>query len=216
MTQPCGQTHSFRMWNRLVFICFCRSHIYFKDAKTMQINRILKWSLIGPGGLSSISPKNNRDLTQNVCIFLFKLGDPSFNGRWVIMQTSKVDTDTHTDTDSDNTRSPKGLEYKWNDLTLAFQLPIYIHSLIIDNFKPDSYEACLYEAYLIDYFIVELKSIMGHLFLWYVSSSSTVMFDSAVDSSVKLEPHKVQGGYIYNSYNVINKIRKTLSHMENK
>ena len=35
--QPC------RMWNRLRF---CKSHKYFKDAKAMQIHRILKISLI--------------------------------------------------------------------------------------------------------------------------------------------------------------------------
>ena len=31
----------FRMWSRLRSIRFCRSHKYFKDAKAMQINRIL-------------------------------------------------------------------------------------------------------------------------------------------------------------------------------
>ena len=37
----CAQ--SFRMWNRLRF---CKCHKYFKNAKAMQINRILKISLI--------------------------------------------------------------------------------------------------------------------------------------------------------------------------
>ena len=31
----------FRMWNRLPFHQFCRSHKYYKDAKEMQINSIL-------------------------------------------------------------------------------------------------------------------------------------------------------------------------------
>ena len=33
----------FRMWNRPIFIHFRRSHKYFKGAKVMQINKILKW-----------------------------------------------------------------------------------------------------------------------------------------------------------------------------
>ena len=35
----------FRMWNRHIFICFCRSHKYFKDAKAMQKNKTWKWKL---------------------------------------------------------------------------------------------------------------------------------------------------------------------------
>ena len=47
----------FRMWNRPVFIRFCRSRKNCKDAKAMQINEILKWSSIWPGRLSLIRPK---------------------------------------------------------------------------------------------------------------------------------------------------------------
>ena len=44
-TTPLGEhicVQPFRMWNRPILIRFCRSHKYFKDAKAMQINKILK------------------------------------------------------------------------------------------------------------------------------------------------------------------------------
>ena len=43
---------------------FCRSHKYFKDAKVMQINEILKISLIWHVMLNQ--PLNNRDLNQGI------------------------------------------------------------------------------------------------------------------------------------------------------
>ena len=45
--KPLGEhicVQPFRMWNRPIFIHFRRFHKYFKDAKAMQINKILKWS----------------------------------------------------------------------------------------------------------------------------------------------------------------------------
>ena len=44
-TTPLGEhicAQPFRMWNRHIFIRFCRSHKYFKDAKAMQINKTWK------------------------------------------------------------------------------------------------------------------------------------------------------------------------------
>ena len=35
----------FRMWNRHIFVRFCRSHKYFKDAKAMQIKKTWTWKL---------------------------------------------------------------------------------------------------------------------------------------------------------------------------
>ena len=43
---------------------FCRSHNYFKDAKVMQINRVLKISSIWHS--CSINHENNRDLNQGI------------------------------------------------------------------------------------------------------------------------------------------------------
>ena len=66
-----------------------------------------------PWGSRSIIPKNNRDLNQGVLHLWSKFGDPSLNGRWVIVQTSSWLIHTHTPThrptyaSDDNTRRPK-------------------------------------------------------------------------------------------------------------
>ena len=61
-----------------VFICFYRSHKYFKDAKAMQINRISK--IVRFDMSNSINPQNNRDLNQGTLHLWSKFGDPSLKG----------------------------------------------------------------------------------------------------------------------------------------
>ena len=56
------------------------------------------------------SPQNNRDLNQGLLHLLFKFGDPSLNGCWVIARTSKCLPHTQTDgrTDGQATTIPQG------------------------------------------------------------------------------------------------------------
>ena len=76
----------FRMCKRLRFHMFCRSHKYFKDAKAMQIRRILK--IVKFDMSSSINPQNNRDLNQDILHPWSKFVDPSLKGWRVITRTS--------------------------------------------------------------------------------------------------------------------------------
>ena len=70
------------MWDveECIRLCFCMSHKYCKDAKAMQINRILiiKFDLSHP-----INPQNNRDVNQGILHLWPKSGDPSLN-RWIL------------------------------------------------------------------------------------------------------------------------------------
>ena len=73
----CSTVHDMKLWANIfvrshlgcgtdsVFICFCRSHKYFKDAKVMQINRILK--IVKFDMPSSITPKTIVILTKVFC-----------------------------------------------------------------------------------------------------------------------------------------------------
>ena len=61
-----------------IFMCFCRSHKYFKDAKAMQINRFLKINKFDMS--NSITRQNNRDLNPGILLLWSKFGDPSLKG----------------------------------------------------------------------------------------------------------------------------------------
>ena len=94
----CSTVHDTSLWANVyvrshlgcgrdsVFICFCKSHKYFKDAKAMQINRILKISLIWHVKLNQ--SQNNRDLHQGILHLWSKFGGSSVNGWWVTVRTS--------------------------------------------------------------------------------------------------------------------------------
>ena len=112
-------------------LCCCMSHKYFKDAKAIQINRILKFKLnltyqarsnpkiIGiltkvfgtsgwPWRSRSNTPKNNTDLNQGPLHLWSKFVDPSLNGWCVIARRStclpqtQTDGRTHRQTDAGN------------------------------------------------------------------------------------------------------------------
>ena len=94
----CSTVHDTTLWANIfvrshlgcgtdsVFICLCRSHKYFKDAKAIQINKILKISLFDMS--SSMNPQNNRDLNQGILNLWPKFRGPSLNRWWVIARTS--------------------------------------------------------------------------------------------------------------------------------
>ena len=94
----CSTVHDMMLWVNIfvcshlgcgtdsIFICFCRYHKYFKDAKAMQINRILKKVKFDIS--SSINPQKNRDLNQGILHLWSKFGDPSWKGWWVMARTS--------------------------------------------------------------------------------------------------------------------------------
>ena len=94
----CSTVHDTTLWANIyvrshlgcgtdsVFIRFCKSHKYFKDAKAMQINRILKIRLIWHVKLNQ--SQNNRDLHQGILHLWSKFGGSSVNGWRVTLRTS--------------------------------------------------------------------------------------------------------------------------------
>ena len=109
----CSMVHDTTLWAKIyvrshlgcgtdsVFICFCKSHKYFKDAKAMQINRILKISLIWH---AQSTPKTIGILTKvfYTCdpylVILSRTGLELSHG-----QASDWHTDGQTDAGNDNT-----------------------------------------------------------------------------------------------------------------
>ena len=95
----CSTVHDKTLWANIfvhnhlgcgtdsVFICLCRSHKYFKDAKAMQINRILKKKL-NLTCLAHSTPQNSKDLNQGILHLWSKCRGPSLNRWWVIARTS--------------------------------------------------------------------------------------------------------------------------------
>ena len=96
----CSTVHDTTLWATIfvrshlgcgtdcVFKCLCRSHKYFKDAKVMQINKILKISLIWHVKLNQ--PPKQWDLNQGILHLWPKFRGPSLNRWWVIaLKSSK-------------------------------------------------------------------------------------------------------------------------------
>ena len=70
-----------------IFILFYKSHKYFKDAKVMQINMILKLSYIWHAKLNK--RQNDKDLNQDILHLWSTFGGLSLKGWWVIARTNK-------------------------------------------------------------------------------------------------------------------------------
>ena len=73
-----------------IFICFYRSHKYFKYKKWCKLTGFLKIFKFNMSG--SINPQNHRVLTQDILHIWFKFGDPSLKRWWVMAwKSSKWD-----------------------------------------------------------------------------------------------------------------------------
>ena len=103
----------------------------------------------------STIPKNNRDPNQGVLHLWSKFGDPSMNGRWVIVRTSSwllhTHTRTHRPTDAgdDNTRRPKlASGKKWKPTTMHPIPTLNCSNVPNRKYKDYVYRKMLVQEYL--------------------------------------------------------------------
>ena len=125
-------------------------------------------SQIWPWRSRSIIPKNNRDPNQGVLHLWSKFGDPSLNGRWVIVRTSSWLIHTHTDPQTQAMTIPEG--QNWPRVKISFLQNAFenIWKMSIILFRPQCVKG---QSFLQRYFWMPFSQWkFQHFRLWFLKS----------------------------------------------